>query len=268
MTIDEQKWTTSSLPAASASIPIARGCIGSWEIALRRRTRTAGDLAGLYDDASKSWARMSRRFRLETAYREPLFASGVAEALVGQEALVLDCGVASGSLSLALASITTDSPEYHCIDTSGAMLAAADAELRRAGIAARLQQSDIRTIPYPDRTFDVAMAAHVLEHLAEPDVALREMVRVLKPGGILFACMTRRFVFGTFVQLRWRTWMVSERQGIARLREIGLDDIGFQPIGLGFGAGQASTAFWARKPVGTVRLSRTEGITPRGEPAR
>ena len=187
---------------------------------------------------------------------------------MGPEARVLDCGIGSGSLSLALASITTDSLDYHGIDTSGAMLAAADAELRRAGIAAQLRQSDIRTIPYPDHTFDVAMAAHVLEHLPEPDLALREMVRVLKPGGILFACMTRRSVFGTFVQLRWRTWMVSERQGIAWLRESGLDDIGFRPIGLGFGAGRASTAFWARKPVGTIRLSRNEGITPREEPGR
>lgn len=268
MTIAEQTWTASSPPAASESIPVASRRFGSWEFTLRRRARTTGDLAGLYDDASEGWARTSRRFRLETAYRDPLFASGVTEALAGRDARVLDCGIGSGSLSLALAGITTGSPEYHGIDTSGAMLAAADGELRGAGIAARPQQSDIRTIPYPDRTFDVAMAAHVLEHLPDPQVALHEMVRVLKPGGIMFACMTRRSVFGTFVQLRWRTWMVSERQGIAWLRESGMDGIGFQPIGLGFGAGRASTAFWARKPVGTVCLSRNEGITPRGGPAR
>lgn len=211
---------------------------------------------------------MSRRFRLETVYRDPLFASGVAETLAGPEARVLDCGIGSGSLSLALASITTDSPEYHGIDTSGAMLAAADTELRRAGITAQLRQSDFRAIPYPDRTFDVAMAAHVLEQLPEPEIALREMVRVLKPGGVLFACMSRRSVFGTFVQLRWRTWMVSERQGIAWLREIGLYGIGYQPIGLGFGAGRASTAFWARKPVGMVGPSRNEGVAPDGGPSR
>ena len=222
----------------------------------------------MYDDASESWARTSRRFRLETAYSDPLFASGAAEALAGSGARVLDCGIGSGSLSLALASITTDSPEYHGIDTSGAMLTEADAELRRVRIVAQLRQSDVRMIPYPDRTFDVVMASHVLEHLPEPRVALREMIRVLKPGGVLFVCMTRHSVFGTFVQLRWRTWMVSERQGIAWLREIGLDDIGFRPIGLGFGAGRASTAFWARKPVGTGGSSRNEGVTPRGEPAR
>ncbi len=268
MTVAERTWTTASLPAASASIPVASGGFGSWEIALRRRTHTAGDLASLYDHASTSWARTSRRFRLETSYRDPLLASGVAEALAGPDARVLDCGIGSGSLSLALAGSTTGSPDHHGIDTSGAMLSTADAELRRVGIVAELRQSDVRAIPYPDRTFDVVMAAHVLEHLPEPQAALCEIVRVLKPGGILFACMTRRSVFGTFVQLRWRTWMVSERQGIAWLRESGLEDIGFRLIELGFGAGRASTAFWARKPVGTVGSSWNECVTPRGGPLR
>ena len=152
MTIAERTWATPSLPHPSASIPIANGRFGSWEFALRRRIRTAGDLAGLYDDASESWARTSRRFRLETTYRNPLLASGATKMLAARDARILDCGIGSGSLSLALASLTTASPDYHGIDTSAAMLAAADAELRRAGIVAELRQSDIRTIPHPDRS--------------------------------------------------------------------------------------------------------------------
>ena len=205
---------------------------------------------------------MSRRLNLETAYRDPLRASGAADALSAPDAKVLDCGIGTGSLSLALAGIATGSPHYHGIDTSGAMLAAADAELRRAGIVAQLRQSDVRAIPHPDRSFDVVMAAHVLEHLPNPQAALREMVRVLRPGGVLFACITRRSVFGTLIQLRWRTWVVSERRGIAWLRKSGLEDVGFRPIGLGSGAGRASTAFWARKRDATAGSSRSEGVAP------
>jgi demethylmenaquinone methyltransferase/2-methoxy-6-polyprenyl-1,4-benzoquinol methylase len=145
------------------------------------------------------------------------------------------------------------------------MLVTADAEMRRAGISAQLEQADIHSIPYADQTFDVVMAAHVLEHLPEPQNALSEMMRVLKPGGVLFICMTRRSVFGTFIQLRWRTWAVSERQGVTWLRDLDLENIGVQPISLGPCVGQASTAFWARKPVEAFTTSQTEPITQNEE---
>jgi len=41
-------------------------------------------------------------------------------------------------------------------------------------------------IPYPDGTFDFLVNEHVLEHLPDPITALKEWMRVMKPGGILF----------------------------------------------------------------------------------
>ena len=260
----EHSFIASTDPTASGSIPVATGRFFSWEIALHRHTRTAGDLASLYDGASKSWSQTARRFRLETAYRDPLVASGAAEVLTRPGARVLDYGIGSGSLSLALARIVSKPLDYHGIDTSDAMLATADAEMRRAGIAAQLKQADIRKLPYPDRTFDVVMAAHVLEHLPEPRVALHEMCRVLKPGGVLFSCMTRPSLYGAFVQLHWRTWAVGEQLGIAWLQESGLQNVGFRSIGLGFGAGRASTAFWARKPLETGSRLQNVSAAPDG----
>jgi ubiquinone/menaquinone biosynthesis C-methylase UbiE len=46
--------------------------------------------------------------------------------------------------------------------------------------------SDITEIPVDDATFDVILCTEVLEHVPRPVEALREMVRITKPGGRLF----------------------------------------------------------------------------------
>ena len=45
---------------------------------------------------------------------------------------------------------------------------------------------DGRTIPLADNSIDCALAMEVLEHCPEPEVVLREALRVLKPGSSLF----------------------------------------------------------------------------------
>ena len=46
--------------------------------------------------------------------------------------------------------------------------------------------SDVRSIPVSDDSFDVILCTEVLEHVPEPILALKEMARILKPGGRLF----------------------------------------------------------------------------------
>ena len=47
-------------------------------------------------------------------------------------------------------------------------------------------ESDICAIPVPDNSFDVILCTEVLEHTPEPIEAMREMSRILRPGGRLF----------------------------------------------------------------------------------
>jgi len=232
-----------------STVPVAMAQLGSWEFAVRRRTYSAQDLAAKYDQVANSWEDTTERFGLLDAYRT-ILARSIVGAFPDNECndlRVLDCGIGTGSLTLALSANMVGRATFNGIDTSADMLTRADVSLRRNGIKCDLRQGCIEAIPFPDASFDIVMAAHVLEHLPDPSCGLREMVRVLRPGGQVLFCVTRPSVFGALIQMRWRTWAVSEHQGVAWLRQMGLREFGFCPIGLGRLNGYGSTAFWARK---------------------
>jgi len=47
-------------------------------------------------------------------------------------------------------------------------------------------QFDIQSIPYPDNSFDLVFASHVLEYVKNDKQAIKEIKRVLRPGGLAF----------------------------------------------------------------------------------
>jgi glycosyltransferase involved in cell wall biosynthesis/ubiquinone/menaquinone biosynthesis C-methylase UbiE len=55
----------------------------------------------------------------------------------------------------------------------------------REGVAAQLSQVDIHRLPFATGSFDKVLMSEVLEHLADDRAAMREVYRVLKPGGVL-----------------------------------------------------------------------------------
>lgn len=59
-------------------------------------------------------------------------------------------------------------------------------EARDLGLDARVIE-DASSLPFPNNSFDVAVCTEVLEHLFEPHVAASEILRVLRPGGVLIA---------------------------------------------------------------------------------
>lgn len=69
---------------------------------------------------------------------------------------------------------------------TGRIVAATPARYVKADLfpaAADITREDLTKLSFSDRTFDVVIANHVLEHVMDDTAAMREILRVLKPGG-------------------------------------------------------------------------------------
>lgn len=59
---------------------------------------------------------------------------------------------------------------------------------------AKLIAGDIEKMPFPKHSFDVIVCTDVLEHLIDPEIALKEIFRVLKAGGILIGSVPSEYL--------------------------------------------------------------------------
>jgi len=96
---------------------------------------------------------------------------------------VLDVATGTGKLALGAARVVGAGGEVVGVDASARMLARARA--RRAGARVRWMEADAMAMPVDDRYFDVVTVGFGLRNLPDIDAAVREMARVLRPGGRL-----------------------------------------------------------------------------------
>ena len=127
-------------------------------------------------DAEWNRAVFARRTGQVAAFLAPHLRAGMR---------LLDCGCGPGSITVDLAQAVAPG-EAIGIDLREDALAQGRALARERRIAnVTFQTASVYQLPYPDDSFDAAFACAVLQHLATPLTALKEMRRVLKSGGII-----------------------------------------------------------------------------------
>jgi 2-polyprenyl-6-hydroxyphenyl methylase/3-demethylubiquinone-9 3-methyltransferase len=104
---------------------------------------------------------------------------------------LLDVGCGGGLLSERFASLGCT---VTGIDRSLPTLAAARAHAEKSGLGIDYLEGSAESLPFDSAQFDVVCCCDVLEHVDDLDVVVREISRVLKPGGVfLFDTINRTF---------------------------------------------------------------------------
>ncbi|MCK8677708.1 class I SAM-dependent methyltransferase [Streptomyces lichenis] len=113
----------------------------------------------------------------------PAFAAAVAELGLRAGDAVLDAGCGTGRALAPLRAAVSPAGTVLGADLTPDMLAAAV----RAGrdTEARLLLADVARLPLRDGVLDAVFGAGLISHLARPVEDLRELARVVRPGGLL-----------------------------------------------------------------------------------
>lgn len=95
--------------------------------------------------------------------------------------------VATGTADLALTALRLDPKKITGIDISEKMLAIGKEKIRKLGFEKKIEllYGDSENIPFPENSFDVAMAAFGVRNFADPVTGLKEMNRVLRTDGMI-----------------------------------------------------------------------------------
>lgn len=141
--------------------------------------RLAETLAARRMDTSSYFGRIGGEW---DGIRGELFGHSFADeallALVPADAVVADLGSGTGEIASRLAAHVS---QVHCVDSSTAML---DAARRRLATCRNVtfQQADLSALPFEDGSIDIAVISLVLHHVEQPEQAIAEAVRCVRPG--------------------------------------------------------------------------------------
>lgn len=96
---------------------------------------------------------------------------------------VLDCATGTGDLAITFKKKVGDSGYVKGTDFCQEMIDPAPAKASKKGLVIDFEVADAMNLPYADKEFDISSISFGIRNVDDPLICLREMARVVKPGG-------------------------------------------------------------------------------------
>jgi ubiquinone/menaquinone biosynthesis C-methylase UbiE len=148
---------------------------GLTNMGVMKRQRQRRDI-GIGGMAARWYDKNTKRYRL-TEMKE--YAEEVAR-LIHEGSTVLEVAPGPGYLSIEIAKLGRH--RVTGLEISKDFVAIARRNAAQAGVEVDFRQGTVADMPFPDNMFDFIVCTAAFKNFMEPDKALSEMYRVLKPG--------------------------------------------------------------------------------------
>jgi ubiquinone/menaquinone biosynthesis C-methylase UbiE len=151
---------------------------------------------------------------------------------------ILDVGSGSGQIAKHLLKYADPEANITCCDLSAEMLRRAKARMKSE--APSFIAADLSRLPFGDESFDCVTCGYVLEHLPEARTGLKELWRVMQPGGRMLLLTTEDNFCGAFTSRLWYCRTYNRKELFGACQRLGLDwkqEIWFSPVHKLFRAG-------------------------------
>jgi ubiquinone/menaquinone biosynthesis C-methylase UbiE len=134
---------------------------------------------GLYDRLAPDYDRLHQRWLRHAGGEAQAALEATVRALTTRNTNLLDVGCGTGAFARGMIAEGMEPAQITLLDPSDEMLA------RCADIPARQVNGRLEALPFEDRTFEIVTCAWALETAPNTDIALRELCRVVRRGGVL-----------------------------------------------------------------------------------
>ncbi len=174
-----------------------------------------------FDGVSGTWDILRKGF-----YGDEIRDATLVAARLLPESTVLDVGAGTGFLTEGAAKIAR---KVIALDFSEAMMSEARAKLGGRNVEFKI--GNVERIPLPNASVDAVVGNMVLHHCPNPEAAVKEMTRVLVPGGRLVLSDLQEHTYESLRKEHADLWMGFKMDYVRlTLQRVGLEDVGVDAL--------------------------------------